>query len=132
MKTYTVKVFRDNCLSGYTREWYLDGVLHREDGPAIEFADGTNEWRINGKLHREDGPAVECSSGAKYWYANGTLDRHDGPAIEHANGTKEWVINGNTVSEDEFNRLKNIAPAASDYFPKIIELDGVKYRLVPI
>ena len=28
--------------------WYLDGKLHREDGPAIENIDGTKEWYING------------------------------------------------------------------------------------
>jgi hypothetical protein len=27
--------------------WYLNGVLHREDGPALEFIDGSKEWYIN-------------------------------------------------------------------------------------
>ncbi|MDP2696082.1 MAG: hypothetical protein Q8O87_02405, partial [bacterium] len=30
-------------------EWRLDGKLHREDGPALEFANGTKSWYINGK-----------------------------------------------------------------------------------
>jgi hypothetical protein len=30
-----------------------DGKLHREDGPAAEYGDGTKEWWINGKRHRE-------------------------------------------------------------------------------
>ena len=29
--------------------WYLDGKFHREDGPAIEYADGYKEWWLNGK-----------------------------------------------------------------------------------
>ena len=33
-----------------TKEWYLNGKLHREDGPAIEYADGGKEWYLNGKL----------------------------------------------------------------------------------
>ena len=32
------------------KKWYLNGKLHREDAPAIEFADGTKEWFLNGKL----------------------------------------------------------------------------------
>lgn len=33
-------------------------MLHREDGPAVEWKDGSEEWYINDVLHREDGPAV--------------------------------------------------------------------------
>jgi hypothetical protein len=32
---------------------------------------GTKEWRLNGKLHREDGPAVEYADGVKYWFYHG-------------------------------------------------------------
>jgi len=31
------------------KEWWKDGVLHREDGPAVVWADGTQEWWVNGK-----------------------------------------------------------------------------------
>jgi hypothetical protein len=55
--------------------WYKEGtmILHREDGPAIEYFEGSKEWYLNGKLHREDGPAIEDSDGRKYWYLNGKL-----------------------------------------------------------
>jgi hypothetical protein len=46
-------------------------VFHREDGPAVEYADGVKSWYLNGKRHREDGPAVEWSNGYKSWYLNG-------------------------------------------------------------
>jgi hypothetical protein len=46
-------------------------ILHREDGPAIEDADGHKEWWMDGNLHREDGPAVEYADGDKCWYLNG-------------------------------------------------------------
>jgi len=36
------------------RFWYLNGLWHREDGPAYEHADGTRAWYLNGQLHRED------------------------------------------------------------------------------
>ena len=66
MIEYTVKVDTNG-----TRCWYLNGNLHREDGPAIEYANGNREWYLNGNLHREDGPAVEYAHGAHYWYLNG-------------------------------------------------------------
>ncbi len=31
------------------RCWYRRGKLHREDGPAVEHADGTKEWYVSGK-----------------------------------------------------------------------------------
>ena len=44
---------------------------HREDGPAIEYIDGTKFWYKNGKYHREDGPAVKWDFGTtEYWYNN--------------------------------------------------------------
>ena len=46
-------------------------ILHRTDGPAIEYANGDNTWIVNGKLHRLDGPAVEWANGDKVWFVNG-------------------------------------------------------------
>ena len=56
--------------SNGTKYWYLNGELHREDGPAIEWPNQSKAWYLNGKLHREAGPAVEISNGTKYWYLN--------------------------------------------------------------
>ena len=50
-----------------TKYWYMNDLLHREDGPAFE-CDGDKVWYINGKCHREDGPAIETANGAKAWY----------------------------------------------------------------
>ena len=36
-----------------------------------EYADGTKYWWLNGELHREDGPAFEGSNGTKSWRLNG-------------------------------------------------------------
>ena len=86
-----------------TIQWYLNGKRHREDGPAIEYSNGTKQWYLNDKLHREDDPAVEYSDGTKYWYINGNFHREDGPATVHADGTKQWFLRGKRMSEDEFN-----------------------------
>ena len=51
--------------------WYLNGVCHREDGPAIIFVSGTKQWYKNGKCHREDGPAIVDADGDKFWFLNG-------------------------------------------------------------
>ena len=91
-----------------------EGQLHREDGPAVERANGTKEWFKNGKLHREDGPAIEWDDGTKEWYKNGQLHRDDGPAVERANGTKEWWVNGlpKEKREKKGNKLASLIQEA--------------------
>jgi hypothetical protein len=86
----------------YGNTWYYNDLnqYHREDGPAIEYANGTKSWFLNGQPHREDGPAVECADGTKYWCRNGQYHREDGPAIDYANGTKYWCRNGQYHRED--------------------------------
>ena len=65
---------------------------------------GKKEWFLNGKLHREDGPTIEYSDGAKSWYLNGNLHREDGPACEYSNGTKQWFLNGNRFLSEKEHR----------------------------
>jgi len=57
-----------------TTRWYKDAkceVFHRENGPAVEYADGTKLWLHNGNRHRDNGPAFEFANGEKRWYLNG-------------------------------------------------------------
>ena len=89
------------------KEWYLNDKRHREDGPAIEWSNGAKEWRLNDKLHREDGPAIEYADDSKEWYLNGELHREDGPAIEDPDGYKSWYLNGKKLTEEEFNTRMN-------------------------
>ncbi len=90
-------------------EYYNElGQLHREDGPAIEYLNGSKEWWVNGKKHRKDGPALEYSNGTRYWYLNGNRHRLDGPAIEWEDGVKEWWVNGKELTEMEHKLLKFI------------------------
>lgn len=68
-KTYTVTVHSNGNIF-----WYKDAdanILHREDGPACEYANGDKYWFINGLRHREGGPAIEYSDGEKHWYYHG-------------------------------------------------------------
>ena len=96
MKEYTVKVYEDRT------EWFLNGKYHREDGPAVEYANGSKVWYLNGKRHREDGPAIEYLGGHKVWYLHGKMHREDGPAIECADGSKAWYLNGKKYTKAEF------------------------------
>ena len=97
MKTYKVTVNEYG-----TKHWYLHDKLHREDGPAIEWANGDKYWYINGKCHREDGPAMECVNGDKYWF-----------------------IDGEFLTEAGFNaRIKQ-----SSCDGRVVEIDGKKYKL---
>ena len=40
--------------------WYLKGQLHREDGPAIEWADGSKKWFLHG---------MSYPTSSSYWLA---------------------------------------------------------------
>ena len=69
-------------------EWVnKEGVMHRLDGPALEFDNGSREWWVDGKRHRVDGPAMDYTTGYKAWYLNG---RHYSP--------EEWL---NSLTKDE-------------------------------
>ena len=123
MKTYIVKVDEYG-----TKRWYLNDNPHREDGPAIEYADGSKYWYLDGKRHRVDGPAVEYANGCKYWYLNGKRHREDGPAVEYSDKSKEWYLDGKEYTEVEWS--KRVQKVKSPCVGKVIEIDGVKYKLV--
>jgi len=78
--------------------WWVNGRLHRLDGPSIEYINGAKEWWVNGELHRIDGPAIEWVNGTNIWYVNGERHRIDGPAIEWVDGDKSWYVDGVELS----------------------------------
>jgi len=84
---------------------------HREDGPAIERADGDNYYNDLNQLHREDGPAIEWADGDKAWYRNDLLHREDGSAVEIANGNKRWFFRDKQIfceTNEEFLKLMKL------------------------
>ena len=56
----------------------------------MEWADGSKAWYVNGLPHRLDGPAIERANGYKEWWVDGKRHRLDGPAVEYANGRIEF------------------------------------------
>lgn len=81
-----------------SKEWFENDQLHRLDGPAREKADGLRSWYRRGKLHREDGPAIEFPNGDRYWYRDGFLHNENGPAIDCVNGYKVYYLYGNKIN----------------------------------
>jgi antitoxin component YwqK of YwqJK toxin-antitoxin module len=92
------------CRTG-RKGYYLNGKLHREDGPAIEY--------------REDGPAIE-SANSKYhlcksWYLNGKIQKiiwhlKDGGHGEVSlvqGGKYRWYLNGKLILESQGDDFKN-------------------------
>lgn len=63
----------------------LGKILHRLDGPAIEYSEGGERWYKNGRLHRLDGPAFINSHGRVGWFVNGKHHREGGPALIYRN-----------------------------------------------
>jgi hypothetical protein len=53
------------------KAWWVDGLLHREDGPAYTTTNGYEVWMVNGKPHRLDGPAFKFANGEKSWWIDG-------------------------------------------------------------
>lgn len=118
------------------RQWYKEGNLHREDGPAVELADGTKIWFKEGKRHREDGPARENPKGGKEWYKEGKYHRIDGPAVEYLYGQKEWWIDGQKLFEeiDISNKLflgKEKGKYGLEWLKFLTENEIEEYPIIP-
>ena len=113
------------------KEWYRNGKLHREDGPACEYANGSKYWYRDGKYHREDGPAIEYASGGKEWYRDGKCHREDGPAIEYASGDKYWYLNDVHLTEQQW-KDQTQSKQASSCEGKTVTIDGQTYKLTKI
>jgi len=126
MKQYYVNVNNEGTIS-----WYSDAnrsIIHREDGPAIEYASGDKVWCGDGQYHRVDGPAVIESDGTKFWYFKGKLHRTDGPAVERANGTKYWYLNNEKLTEEEHRNVTQ--PVKELTVDEIEKLLGYKVKVV--
>jgi hypothetical protein len=94
--------------------WFKEGtkILHREDGPACEWANGDKFWYKNGKLHREDGFAFETildfgSIGScKYWKIKESTPEGYPLCMEEICPNK-YYINDTQVKEEQLdNRNK--------------------------
>jgi len=97
----------------------------------VRVDDDCTEWFLNGVLHRENGPALEWANGSKFWYKEGKFHREDGPALEYTNGDKIWYIEGEMYTEENFNKkIKEMNQ--SSYNGKIVEIEEKRFQLKEI
>lgn len=85
-----------NEICGETVYRLPDGIIHREDGPAISYSNGAyQEWQVHGKTHRLDGPAI-IGRTLKEWWIN---DYHADRVIKP--WAKEMNIDLDNLSEED-------------------------------
>ena len=82
-------------------EWLWDQMPKELQKPIVSKDVQGITYKVKGKLHREDGPAVIYPNGTKRWHINGKLHRTDGPAVEYATGEEEYWINGERVTKED-------------------------------
>jgi len=58
----------------YGDYYYENDLLHRLDGPAVEYKDGGKEYWVKGKKHRINGPAIELDDEIKFYYKGYLID----------------------------------------------------------
>jgi hypothetical protein len=96
-----------------------------------------NYYYVQGsRLHRIDGPAIEFHDGSKYWFMNDRPHRRCGPAIERADCSCEWWYDGiqETRKENcvrERLRIKQCLTSIRVYIP--VESSGsLRFPLVDL
>ena len=77
-------------------EWYVNGVFHRDHGPArVDYNKANDiirtEWRRRGKLHRLDNPAIEWSNSRGIYMVDGK-EFKDGDTDEYREACRRFRI----------------------------------------
>jgi hypothetical protein len=98
---YDIHTSKDGIIT-----YFVDNKLHREDGPAIIYPNGTKFWYKEGNNHREVGPAKVWVDGNEEWWLNGELHREDGPAGDYTKGSYgscTWWLKGIRIYDEVEN-----------------------------
>lgn len=90
------------------------------------------QWVKNGVLHREDGPAIV---GKNYlaWYRHGLLHREDGPAVVRGSGVnrlEEYWLEGCLVSKAMLELHKTLTPEIDELVKnrRVVSLDSLRFK----
>lgn len=100
----TVKFYKNCTKYGVIKDGKF--MLHNPRGPAIEYKNGYKEYYVKGVRHRLDGPALIEGTRKEFW-VNGKRHNLLGPAVEYFNYREYWV-NGEQLSLNEFNSLNTL------------------------
>lgn len=108
-------------------------VLHCENGPAEVNTD--IKYYVNGKLHRKNGPAIITAKGELYWYINGVQHRNNGPAYIGDDTLREicYYNNGKLTRAGSASVVSNTFIYCNDYIvrntaPAVIANDCLQWR----
>lgn len=107
--------------------WWRLGQQHRVGGPAVHLYDDLDEhwwdeWFVDGQLHREDGPAQTCDTGPHLWFRHDQLHREDGPAVIQPDGSTLWCV------DDRLHRGNDLPAFVAADGSKGWWVDGEKHR----
>ncbi len=78
-----------------------NGVLHREDGPAVIYNSGEENWYKKGRIHRENGLPAIIKKEYKLYIVNGKKHNEYGPGYENIDGTIWWYLNDTLYMDEE-------------------------------
>jgi hypothetical protein len=70
----------------------------------IEYNDRI-EYHLNGRLHRDNGPAIIYNDGSEYWFQYDRLHNTNGPAIILPFGMKRYYINDKQYSLNDYKLI---------------------------
>lgn len=73
-------------------EWKVGDIYHREDGPAIEYLNGSFEWRNANVIHRIGGPAMAWVKGNKKYMSDQLTENADGKLVKMSDDEKYVVM----------------------------------------
>lgn len=108
-------------------EYYFNNELHHQTHPAI-ISSGSNQWWNHGEKHRENLPAVNFADGTREWWYHGLRHRNEGPAVENPDGKNQWWLYGKKMSEQKFLKNNSKKPSISEIQPIDQGTYGCIYR----
>jgi len=91
--------FHDNpaLVHGKHKEWYVDGLLHREgDKPAVVIDGVAERWYKHGKSHRDGDKPAHIAENYQEWWVDGK---------RHRDGDLPAIIDGNRMSWYSYGRI---------------------------
>lgn len=117
------------CKQNGTLQWYQNGQLHRDSGPAIVYMlSAGEEWYQNGYRHRDDGPAITDYYGTKMWFQRGMNHRDNSPTGE----SLPAVVSANVPNRNgavkyfQHGKLHRDNSPTGDSLPAVIYEDGTQ------
>ena len=90
-----------------------------------------NHYNNNMKHNKPQYIKIDCFGNTTYFGDKKMTRCHleDGPAVERADDSKSWYLNDEELSEAKFNARTKPTPSCEG---KVVEVDGVKYKLTKV